>query len=165
MDGRNGEVWKRYSVHRWTQERIAEHFGITQGRVSQIIKEVSEGLTTIDKSALIQQSLDLLSHVQAEALEIAAMTPAPVVRGKDGTILYEPEVDENGEPKIDPMTGEVIESNRIVRDYSGRLRALETAAKMDAEIAKRFGINAPERHEVQAKVNYSVEGLDPAELM
>jgi hypothetical protein len=31
---------------------------------------------------------------------------------------------------------------------------------MDEYMAKRFGINAPERHEIQAKVNYTIEGVD-----
>jgi len=146
LEGRNGEVWRRYAIYGWTQERIAEEHGISQARVSEIITEAKKTMAPVDRSELVQQSLDFLREVQARALEIADMAGAPVAVGKDGNILH------------DPDTG------AVVRDYGGRLRALETAAKMDAQIAKRFGLDAPEKHEVTAKVNYEIVGV-PDDLL
>lgn len=155
IEGRNGEVWRRHTIYGWTQERIAQHFGISQERVSQILIGIRKKINPIIQEEMAQNSLELLRDIQARALEIADMTGAPVAVGKDGDILREPGCLPNCE-----LDHEHSEEGAVVRDYSGRLRALETAAKMDAEIAKRFGLNAPEKREVAAVVKYEVANVD-----
>lgn len=148
LDGRNGEIWKRVAIHGWTHERCAEHFELSKQRVDQIIGEVRRELKPIMAEELAQESLDTLKHVKAEALAVAeeARRGAPVFVGKDGDVA------------IDPETGEPV------RDLTGYLRALETAAKMDEYMAKRFGLNAPDKREVEVKgtVRYEVAGVDVA---
>jgi antitoxin (DNA-binding transcriptional repressor) of toxin-antitoxin stability system len=147
LEGRNGEVWTLWSIHRWNETRIAEHFGISQQRVSQLLADVKAEMRPIQQDELAQQSMELLAKLQQETLDLVEKVRegAPVAVGKDGN------------PLLDPVTGE------YVRDYSGLLAAVKAAKEMDAEIAKRFGLNAPERRELDVKgtINYSVAGIDP----
>jgi regulator of PEP synthase PpsR (kinase-PPPase family) len=147
LDGRNGEVWRRYSIYGWTQERIAEHFNIHQTRVGAIIREVSKGVEPVDKQLMIQKSLELLDDLKARAMEIVDMAAAPVAVGKDGEILRDPE---NGDA--------------IIRDYSGRIRAMEFAVRADDTIAKRLGLNAPDRVESTSHVKYEIVDVPTEDL-
>lgn len=147
LEGRNGEVWQRYAIHGWTQARIAEHFGISQARVSTIITEIGKTLSAApDGQELIKKSYDFLLDVQRRVMEIADLAGAPVAVGKDGEILY------------DPDTG------AVVRDFSGRLRALETAMKVDAQVAKRFGLDAPDKVQVSGEMKYEIVGVPMEDL-
>lgn len=145
--GRNGEVYKRWAIHRWSQARIAEHYGISQQRVSQIVNDARKEVGPILHQELAEQSREVLSHIQAESLRIAelARRGAPVTAGKDGDVVEDPE------------------TGAAVRDYSGYLAAMTLAAKMDAELARRFGVNAPEKRELDVKgtVKYEIAGVDP----
>ena len=150
LEGRNGEIYRKYTVYRWTQEKIAQHYGIDQTRVSQIIKAVQATIPQHDLAEMRQQSLELYAELTARALEIADLVPAPVLRGQDGLILTE----------VDPETGE----ERVVRDYSGRLRAMETAAKFDQETRKLMGLDAAQKVESTATVKYEVVGVNTGDL-
>lgn len=132
LAGRNGAIWRDYCAGR-TQEALAREYGITQGRVSQIIKTVRDSLPDETREEEIQRSLEMLHDLRAGALEIWRMAPAPVFVGKEG------------DPAQDPDTGE------WVRDHSGRLRALETAVKVDERISRLLGLDAA------AKVDVSLE--------
>src|SRR5258707_812315 len=157
MDGRNGEVWRRHTIYGWTQERVAEHFDISQERVSQIIREVRAQIQPLIQEQAAADSREFLLDVKARALEIADLAGAPVAVGKDGNILYEP--CETHEP------GEACSCGRVVvRDYSGRLNALKTAAMIDAQMAKRFGLDAPEKRELSGQVRYEIVGVDDDDL-
>lgn len=146
LEGRNGEVYRKHIIYGWTQERCAEHFGISQERVSQIVRDVRAGIPEDSKADLVRASMDLINEVKARALEIADMIPAPVVAGKDGTPVYDPE------------------TGMLARDFSGRLRALETALKADDTLAKRLGLDAASKIESTATVRYEVLGVDTENL-
>lgn len=146
LEGRNGEVWRWFTIRGKTQEWIAQHYGISNQRVSQIIKEVRDAIPPIDKAELVQESLELIKEVKARAMEIVDMAGAPVAVGKDGVVLY------------DPVNGEVV------RDYAGRLRALDMALKADDTMAKRLGLDAASKVESTATVKYEIVGVDPEDL-
>lgn len=162
LEGRNGSIWQMYTVYRWSQVRIAEHFGISQAQVSGILKAVRDSIHEADKDDLLQRSLEFLAEAHSRAMEVADATPAPVVRGKDGDILYEP-CPTHGAVDADCCERAGCE-REVVRDYSARLAALRLALNLDTEVAKRMGLSAPEKHEVNAKVNYRIVGLDPDAL-
>ena len=145
LDGRNGDIWRRYSVYRWTQERIADHYGVTQQTVSEIIRRVREALPVDDLAEMRKQSLELYAELTARAMEIADMVPVPVFVGKDGSIAYDPD-------------------GNVVRDYTGRLRALETAAKFDAETRKLMGLDAASKQEISSQVRYEIAGISTDDL-
>lgn len=156
LEGRGGEVYRKWAIYRWTQEKIAQEYGISQQRVGQIIAAVRTQLPKTDRSELIEQSRAFLEDVQSRFLEIAELTPAPVVRGKDGDILYD--------TVTDPETGESHQV--VVRDYSARMKALAEARITDEQIAKRFGLSEPAKTSVdlQATVRYEIAGVDEGDL-
>jgi len=158
MDGRNGEIWRRHAIYGWTQERCAEHFDISRQRVSQIIDEVRAQIQPLIQEQAAADSREFLLDVKARALEIADLAGAPVAVGKDGNILYEP-CGTHG-----PYDPECDCERAVVRDYSGRLNALKTAAMIDAQMAKRFGLDAPEKRELSGQVRYEIVGVDDDDL-
>jgi hypothetical protein len=146
LEGRDGDIWRRYTLYSWTQEKIAAHYGISRERVSDILQRVRASLPETDRAELINASMELIHEVKARALEIADMAGAPVAVGKDGIVL------------LDPNTGEPV------RDYSGRLRALDMALKADDVLAKRLGLDAAQKTESTATVRYEVVGIEPEAL-
>lgn len=145
LEGRNGVIWRGHTIYRKTQEALAEEHGISQARVSQIIAQVKASIPDHDREQMRQESIELYAELTRRALEIVDLVPAPIYVGKDGSIAY----DDDG---------------AVVRDYSGRLRAMETAAKMDAELRKLMGLDAATKSEVSGAVRYEIVGVDVADL-
>ena len=146
LEGRAGEIWRDWAIFRIPQAEIAEKHGISQQRVGQILAGVRDSLEAPDRQAMIAQSIDTLSELTKRQFEIAALTPAPVVAGKDGEVVIDPE------------------SGQVVRDYSARLKALAEVRATDEQIAKRFGLSAPDRVESTATVKYEIVGVDPSDF-
>lgn len=153
---RNEEIWTCYAVKGWQMPKIAEHFGISRQRVSQIIAEKRKELGPYLAEEMTQQSMTFLRAVQEKAWEIAEMAGAPVAVGKDGTILTEP---------CDCMAPEVCgHPPKVVRDYSGRLNALRLAHDIDKSVRKLHGLDAPEKREMSGNVRYEIVGVDDDDL-
>lgn len=130
--GRNGLIWRDYCGGA-TQEKLADRYGISQVRVSQIISQVRDSIPEETREEEIRRSLEMLRELRDGALEVYRMAPAPVFVGKDGTVARDPERTEK-----DPL-------GELVRDHTGRLRALETALKVDQLIANRLGLDAAQK--------------------
>lgn len=126
LAGRNGLIWRDYCAG-MTQEALAHREGISQARISQIIAQVRESIPNEDREHEVQRSLELLHELRAGALEVYRMAPAPVFVGKDGVAAQDPETLE------------------YVRDHTGRLRALETALKVDQRISTLLGLDAAQK--------------------
>lgn len=141
---RNSAMFSDYYVHNMTQADIAVKYGVSAGTVSEALLKVRQA--TVDFAAMRAESLALLAEARRRQLEIASKKGAPVTAGKDGFIV------------VDPDTGEVV------RDYGQTLTALRDFVKTDAEIAKRFGLDAPQKAEVATTVRYEVEGLKADDL-
>lgn len=125
------------------QEDIAEQFGLSQPRVSEIICNARARVRPDDRQALIEREMAFLDELRREAMEIAGQKPAPVTAGKDGEVV------------TDPETGEVV------RDHSGRLAAMARAQATSADLRKLLGLDAPARTEVSGGVRYEIVGVDP----
>src|SRR5688572_24234488 len=132
LEGRNGQLWRLYATGR-TMESLAEEFSIDVSTVSRAIAAVRSSIPEADKAQAFQRELEFLDMLRAEAVEIARLPAAPVTAGKDGDIV------------TDPETG------AVVRDYSGKLAAMDRAVKMHERYAKLLGLEAP------AKVDLSVQ--------
>lgn len=145
LQARNTEIYRQYVLRGRTQEDIAEEFGITRERVSQIISGVERdrGEKIGDRDALMRKSAELAADVLERALALADLDGAPLTAGKDGTVV------------LDPATGDVV------RDFSGRMAALKLALAADEQLARRLGLNAPTRVETSGTVRYEIEGVDP----
>lgn len=145
LEGRNGSIWRAHTIYRRTMEDIAEEFGISQPRVSQIIADVRASIPVHDLDQMRNQSVELYAELTRRALEIVDLVPAPIFVGKDGSIAY----DDDGE---------------VVRDYSGRLRAIETASKMEEHTRKLMGLDSALKSEVSGSIKYEIVGVDPEDL-
>ena len=142
LDPRSQEIYNRWAIWGETQQQIGEKFGLTQARVSQIIK-AWRGRNPEVREDLAAQSIAMLKELRQRQFALAEQikTGAPVAVGKDGNKLYE----DDGTP---------------VRDYSGYLKALAEVRATDAQIAKRMGLDAPDRLETSQTVRYVIEGVD-----
>lgn len=120
---RNGKWWREYCSGR-TLEYLAARDGVAVSTISTAIGKVRDSIPEVTREQEIQRSLEMLHELRAGAVEVYEMAPAPVFVGKDGT------------PAIDPETGQ------LVRDHTGRLRALESAVKVDESIRKLLGLDA-----------------------
>ncbi len=132
LEGRNGRIWAM-TVSGWTQEAIAEELGIDQSTVSRAISAVRASIPEADKAQAYQRELEFLDVLRKQALEIASMPAAPVTAGKDGDVVR------------DPDTG------AVVRDYSGKLAAMDRAVKMHERYAKMMGLEAPTKVDVSVQ--------------
>ncbi len=143
---RAAEMYELWAVKRWSHDKIAEKYGVSRQRVSQVLAEFRAALPAIDKAEMIRQSLELQADVVRRAYELVEMEGAPVTAGKDGDVVRDPETDE------------------VVRDYSARLNALKLALAADAELRKLMGTDSATKVESTATVRYEISGLDPEAL-
>lgn len=123
---RDWEWWLEYCSGR-TQREIAHREGVSQATVSLALKTVRASIPEEKREDMVERSLAMLRDLQAGAVEIYRMAPAPVFVGKDG------------DPAVDPETGQ------YVRDHAGRLRALETAVKVNESVRKLLGLDAAQK--------------------
>lgn len=135
LQGRNGLIWRDYCGGA-TQAHLAARYGLSQARVSEIISQVRDSIPEEDRAEEIRRSLEMLRELRDGALEVYRMAPAPVFVGKDGTVARDPERRDK-----DP-------EGEVVRDHTGRLRALETAVKVDQRIAQLLGLDAATKMDV-----------------
>jgi transcriptional regulator with XRE-family HTH domain len=145
-EGRDGRVWQMYAVQRWTQEAIGRELGVSQQRVSAILKEVRESIPPPDIAAMRQESIEMYRDISRRAYELAELEGAPVTAGKDGSVVYDPE---NG---------------GVVRDYGGRIAALKLAREADEQLRKLLGLDAAQKVESTATVRYEIAGINPEAL-
>ncbi|MCX4906864.1 sigma factor-like helix-turn-helix DNA-binding protein [Streptomyces sp. NBC_00878] len=125
LEGRNGQVWRLF-LEGHTQEAIAERFGISQQRVSQIIDEVRESIPEVARVAaalLDLERLDLLmTGMMPPALAGDAKATAAVLR------ILERRAKALGTDPSEPL--ELVLDARM--DVVGQLVADALAAAMDA---------------------------------
>lgn len=129
-EGRNGDIWRLY-CQGLTQDAIAERFEISQERVSQIITAVRASIPEVDRSALLVREVDFLDQARVAFMELADADMPPAFN-KDGAILFD-------------------EKGNVVRDVATRLAALKAAQETGDRLAKRLGLDAT----VKVDVNVS----------
>lgn len=117
LEGRNGEIWRLFCRGR-TQESLAEQFGISQPRVSQIINEVRDSIGPVERADIVKRESDLLDQLRAEVLDLW----------------------EKGPNKAYAANGRELEG---VEDHSGRLAALAAADRLTARMHRLLGLDAP----------------------
>lgn len=110
LEVRNERWYRDYAINGMTMRAIAAREGVAPDTVHNAIEHVRKSIPPKTREAHVADVLEFYAKVRAEAWEIAHKMPAPMVTIK-------------GEPVLDPTT------NEFVRDYSGRLRAMETAMK------------------------------------
>jgi MoxR-like ATPase len=142
---RNFRWWTLYCRGK-KQHEIAAEAGVSQQVVAYGIKVYRATIPPVDVEEERRKSIEMLHALRAGALDIYDQAAAPLVRGKDGDVLY------------DPVT------NELVRDHSGRVAALLAAIRVDESIRKRMGADAPTKVETTGSVKYELVGVDPETL-
>lgn len=136
-------------VKRWTLAEIGAEIGLSVTRVSEIMTKLMKQTPQQTREEMIARSAAVLDSVHRRLEDLAEKVKdgAPVAVGKDGSILY----DEDGS---------------MVRDYGGIITVLKEIRATDDAIAKRWGLNAPDRLEstVTGTVRYEIAGMDDGEL-
>lgn len=130
--GRNGKWWRDYCGG-MSMEAIAARDSTTHATVSRAIKQVRDSIPEQERTEIRAEIHDLYRRIMEESLRIADMVPPPVVAGKDGDPVRDPD---------DPSV--------TFRDYSGRLAALKTAADMADRARKMFGVDEAQRVVVES---------------
>lgn len=124
--------WWRDYCHGMTLRAIATRDRVGLSTVSEAIKRVRDSIPEVKREEIRQEIHDLYREIMLEALNIADMLPPPVVAGKDGEPVRDPD---------DPTV--------TFRDYSGRLAALKTAADMADRARRMFGVDEAQRVQVE----------------
>jgi len=122
-------VWQAY-LNGATQDAIAERFGISQARVSQILAEVRASIPDEAVDDLRKVEADRVAMLYAETMKILN-SHHPLVSVQRGTVIRDDE------------TGERLE------DVGPKIAAINTALRIHERVAKTFGLDAPSKSEVR----------------
>lgn len=148
---RNAEIIERYARGR-TVGALARDYGITPQTISEIIQRYRAKQGPIDKAEEIAKAAELLDRLIEEAMALVEMEGAPVTAGKDGLVVVDPE---RKGPHDEPV---------YVRDYSGRLAAIDRVRSLQERKARLLGLDSATKTEVSGEVTYTIPGLDPKTL-
>lgn len=121
LEDRNGAIWRAH-VSGMTQEAIAAEHGISQERVSQIIRQVRESIPDVDRVHLVQRETEFLESLRVEALKLVDRGPIPAYS--------------NGKPILS------FDGVTVAEDHSGRLAALDRAVRLHERLSKLLGLDA-----------------------
>jgi hypothetical protein len=141
---RDDEIYAR-RMRGETLDKLAEEFGLSKDRISQITRQVSRSLPERDRAELLVLSIEWLEDLREKVIDLYSKGPAPVFVGKDG----------------DRAT---FEDGSPVFDYSLQKAMIAEAHRLNQTFAKRLGLDAPTQSEVNASVQYEIVGVDPEEL-
>ena len=120
LSKRNGDIW-RWFCRGMSQPELAEHFGISQQRVSQIINDVRDSIPLPAREDLLKEETDFLRGMRVELLHVFDRDPMPVTAGADGHIVEGAE------------------------DHSGRLAAASLIERYTKQLHRITGIEASQK--------------------
>jgi transcriptional regulator with XRE-family HTH domain len=146
---RNQELFELH-LKGWTRAQLVERYGISEGRVSQIILAEKAKLPPTDRAEMVRRmsvELDRARELVVDVME--APPPAAMSQGKP-IPLRTPD-------------GELDET-RVAADASARLDAARVLAAVQARQSKLLGLDEPERVSSVEKVTVVIEGVDPNDV-
>lgn len=145
---RDRRIWHLRMDKRMTFKDIGSEMGISPNTACKAMERMlrADDTMTAARDEMIRRSAQVLDSVHRRLEELAEKVKdgAPVAAGKDGF------------PMVDPATG------AVVRDYSGLRAVLADIRATDNDIAKRWGLNAPDRLEATVKGTVRYEIVDVA---
>lgn len=128
LEGRAGAIWRAW-VGGKSQEAIGLEYGITQGRVAQIIGAVRASIPPAQRSELVQREVEFLDYARTVFMDLVHAAPPPAF-------------DTKGQALVDPRTGQ------HVLDMTGKVAALKAAVETQSRLSKLLGLDAPVRAEI-----------------
>jgi len=131
LEGRNGSIYRAYILGT-TQEELAELHGISQERVSQIVREVVASIPEEDLAERRKRSLDVLDVV---GREMAAIMDAPAAQAYSNG---RPMVNDDGSPILD-YGSRMAAADRLVKitERQAKLLGLDAATKVDVAVSEQ----------------------------
>jgi hypothetical protein len=127
LDSRDESWYRDYATRGLTIRAIAARDNVSPTTVHAAIKRVRETIPQETRDARIVDVLDFYARVRERAWELADMPGIPIV-DRRGEVVHDAE----GEPAY---------------DYSGRLRALDTAMKTIEAERRMLGLDAAQKIE------------------
>jgi hypothetical protein len=129
QDERNWAMWREW-ITGTTQAAIGRRYGLTQSRVSEILRELQQSMPKPTRDELIAREAAFLDDLRRQVMDLTAREGAPVTAGKDGMVVRDPE------------------SGEVVRDYSLRLAAAREGRELNKRLATLLGLDAAQRVDV-----------------
>lgn len=155
---RNAKIWAR-RLEGWTEPMIAAEVGLTQARISQLLKDMTAARGEPERATLRQIASDKLDAMERAALGVLGAKHV-VVRG-DGVVRRQVVDAATGLPIRDPETGEFVEVD--LEDDAPVLAAIAQLLRVEERRAKMFGYDAVTVIE-QRNYDYTVNGIAPEDL-
>lgn len=151
LEGRDGDIWRWYA-RGMTQEALATKYGITQERVSQIIKQINAQMPEVDISEQRTKLLDSLDDMGVMVAEIADLPPAQAYSNG------RPMVNEDGSPILDYGT-KMAATDRFLKIAERRAKILGLDAAVKAEVT----VNERAREQAQEAAAAAISRLNEDE--
>lgn len=146
LKGRNSEIWHLY-LSGWTQERIGAKFGITRGRVSQILKQIRESIPKATRQELIDIEVERLDWVTSVCAEQMQDTYLLTNGGRIVHEIVEYALDDEGNPRIDDFGNPVPAKLRKLHDSGPVLQAADRFMMASKERRRLLGLDSPTKAE------------------
>lgn len=140
LAGRTGQVWRAY-LSGEPQTSIAQRFGISQARVSQLVREARAASEPVTKEQEIERTLDLYQALRSELLAVVVDGPVPLYSAGKAVLL---------------------DDGTRAKDHSQRLAAIDRMVKLDERASKLLGLDAAVRTEVAVSEAEAREVQDAA---
>lgn len=126
------------------RRELAAKYGITEARISQIVLAKHEEITDDANRAILFAELDF---VKSKILEIFSRPRPPKVT-PSGLIVFEPLIDENGEPvRAANGKGFLSDYSKPVYDDAPYIEAAKMVPNLSKEQASLYGLHRPKAKE------------------
>lgn len=146
LKGRNSQIWKLH-LEGWTQERIGEKFGISRGRVSQILKQIRASIPQTTRQELIDTEVERLDWVTSMCADLMQGTYLLTNGGRIVHEITEYALDDEGNPRIDDFGNPVPAKLRKLHDPGPVLQAADRFLAASKERRRLLGLDSPKRAE------------------
>jgi hypothetical protein len=149
--------------------------GVTLTEVSKALDYSSPAACFMDIKRALAERATTLKHTvdeyreqqiaQLEQLKerMQGVLDRQHVHISNGSVVRDSPLDENGDPMIDPNTGQLF-AGEVITDDGPLVQAAMALLKIEVQLAKLTGTESAIKTEVTGKVNYVIEGVDMSKL-
>lgn len=142
-----------------TLQEIGNHMGIGRDAVHNTITRALDALTKKPAEELLAMELARVEELLAQAMETVRAFHPLIANGK---VVYAPVLDDEGQPMLDPATGEVLTT--VMEDKAPKLAAIATCVRLLERRSKYLGLDAPVRAQTDLTVSTQSNAPDLSHL-
>lgn len=140
---RDYDIWQRYTAGE-TQQAIADHYGLSQPTVSQILARMRDDVPIEERRARQRRQLADLDHMRKEALALVDAEPIPAYSQGKAILMAD---------------------GTQAEDHTGRVRAMDAVVKFQERESRALGLDAKVQIEQSGDVTYRFIGASPDDLV